>query len=107
MNLQLHHIFFFNFYFSIIFLSPSSLVTPFIELLTIVILALCLNETCKNAMNITDFVSSIKLNFDDLENTGRCGYIEGISNIIFNKINKIFNVYFFQNITSVFRLLFY
>ena len=48
-----------------------------------------LNETCKNAMNITDFVSSIKLNLDDLENTGRCGYIEGISNIIIKNLNKI------------------
>ena len=41
-----------------------------------------LNETCKDAMNISDFVSSIKLSLDDLENTGRHGYIEGISNII-------------------------
>jgi len=48
-----------------------------------------LNETCKNAMNITDFVSSIKMNLDDLENTGRCGYIEGISNIIIKNLNKI------------------
>lgn len=48
-----------------------------------------LNETCKNAMNITDFVSSIQMNLDDLENTGRCGYIEGISNIIIKNLNKL------------------
>jgi hypothetical protein len=48
-----------------------------------------LNETCKNAMNITDFVSSIQTNLDDLENTGRCGYIEGISNIIVKNLNKL------------------
>jgi hypothetical protein len=48
-----------------------------------------LNETCKNAMNITDFVSSIQMNLDDLENTGRCGYIEGISNIILKNLNKL------------------
>ena len=48
-----------------------------------------LNETCKDAMNITDFVSSIKLNLDDLENTGRRGYIEGISNIILKNLNNI------------------
>ena len=48
-----------------------------------------LNETCKNAMNITDFVSSIQLNLDDLENTGRCGYIEGISNIIVKNLNNL------------------
>jgi hypothetical protein len=48
-----------------------------------------LNETCKNAMNITDFVSSIKLSLEDLENTGRRGYIEGISNIIVKNLNNL------------------
>jgi len=48
-----------------------------------------LNETCKDAMNITDFISSIKLNLADLENTGRRGYIEGISNIILKNLNNI------------------
>lgn len=48
-----------------------------------------LNETCKNAINITDFVSSIQMNLDDLENTGRSGYIEGISNIILKNLNKL------------------
>jgi hypothetical protein len=48
-----------------------------------------LNETCKDAMNITDFVSSIKLSLEDLENTGRKGYIEGISNIIVKKLNNL------------------
>jgi hypothetical protein len=48
-----------------------------------------LNETCKDAMNITDFVSSIKLSLEDLENTGRRGYIEGISNIIVKNLNNL------------------
>ena len=48
-----------------------------------------LNETCKNAMNISDFVSSIKLNIEDLENTGRQGYIEGISNIIVKNLKAL------------------
>jgi hypothetical protein len=48
-----------------------------------------LNETCKNAMNISDFVSSIKVNLDDLEYTGRQGYIQGISNIILNNLQKL------------------
>jgi hypothetical protein len=48
-----------------------------------------LNETCKNAMNITDFVSSIELNVADLENTGKKGYIEGISNIIVRNLNNL------------------
>ena len=41
-----------------------------------------LNETCKDAMNIMDFVDSIKLQLTDLEKVGKIGYVEGISNII-------------------------
>ena len=48
-----------------------------------------LNETCKDALNITDFVSSIKVNLEDLENTGRQGYIQGISNIILKNLNNL------------------
>jgi hypothetical protein len=48
-----------------------------------------LNETCKDAMNISEFVSSIKLNLEDLEHTGKRGYIEGISNIILKNLNNI------------------
>ena len=48
-----------------------------------------LNETCKDAMNISDFVSSIKVNLEDLEHTGRQGYIEGISKIIINNLNNL------------------
>jgi hypothetical protein len=48
-----------------------------------------LNETCKDAMNISEFVSSIKLNLEDLENTGRHGYIQGISNIILKNLNRV------------------
>ena len=48
-----------------------------------------LNETCKNAMNITDFVDSIKLQLTDLEKLGEIGYVEGISNIILNNLNNL------------------
>ena len=48
-----------------------------------------LNETCKDAMNISDFVSSIKPQLEDLEATGRLGYVEGISNIILNNLKTI------------------
>jgi hypothetical protein len=48
-----------------------------------------LNETCKDALNIQDFVSSIHLSLEDLENTGRQGYIEGISNIILKNLNNL------------------
>lgn len=48
-----------------------------------------LNETCKDAMNISDFVSSVKVSLDDLENTGRQGYVEGITNIVLKNLNKV------------------
>ena len=48
-----------------------------------------LNETCKDAINISDFVSSIKVNLEDLENTGRQGYIEGISKIFMKNLNNL------------------
>jgi hypothetical protein len=48
-----------------------------------------LNETCKNAMNITDFVESIKLQLSDLIEVGELGYVEGISNIIVKNLNNL------------------
>jgi hypothetical protein len=48
-----------------------------------------LNETCKDAMNIMDFVDSIKLELSDLENVGRIGYVEGISNIITKNLKAL------------------
>jgi len=48
-----------------------------------------LNETCKNAMNITDFVDSLQLQLSDLEKVGEVGYIEGISSIIIKKLNAM------------------
>jgi hypothetical protein len=48
-----------------------------------------LNETCKDAMNIMDFVDSIKLQLSDLENVGKIGYVEGISNIITKNLKAL------------------
>ena len=48
-----------------------------------------LNETCKDAMNIMDFVESVKLQVSDLENVGKVGYIEGISNIIIKNLKAL------------------
>lgn len=50
-----------------------------------------LNETCKDAINISDFVNSIKPQLADLEATGRLGYVEGVSNIIMNNLNNLNN----------------
>jgi hypothetical protein len=48
-----------------------------------------LNEQCKDAMNIMDFVNSMTLEFADLEDVGKLGYVEGISNIIIRKLNEM------------------
>ena len=47
------------------------------------------NETCKDALNINDFVSSIQLQLTDLETTGRVGYVEGISKIIVHNLKNM------------------
>jgi hypothetical protein len=52
-------------------------------------LQLFLNETCKDAMNISDFVQTIKPQLLDLETTGRLGYVEGITNIILNNLKTL------------------
>jgi len=48
-----------------------------------------LNETCKDAMNIMDFVDSIKIQLSELENVGKIGFVEGISNIIIKNLNSL------------------
>ena len=48
-----------------------------------------LNETCKDAMNIMDFVDSVKLKLSDLEKVGEIGYVDGISNIIVENLNAL------------------
>jgi hypothetical protein len=48
-----------------------------------------LNETCKDAMNIMDFVDSVKLQLSDLESLGRLGFVEGISNIILKNLKAL------------------
>ena len=48
-----------------------------------------LNETCKDAMNLMDFVDSIKLQLTDLEKVGRVGFVEGIANIITTNLKAL------------------
>jgi len=48
-----------------------------------------LNETCKDAMNIGEFVDSLKIQLSDLEHIGEAGYIEGISNIIVKNLKDL------------------
>ena len=48
-----------------------------------------LNDTCKDAMNIMDFVSQLQVEIKDLEETGRLGFAEGISKIFINGLKQI------------------
>ena len=48
-----------------------------------------LNETCKNAMNIMDFVSQLQVGIKDLEDTGKLGFADGISKIFINGLKQI------------------
>ena len=48
-----------------------------------------LNETCKDAMNMKDFVDSIQITLTDIENMGKLGFVNGISNIIVNRLKAI------------------
>jgi hypothetical protein len=48
-----------------------------------------LNEKCKDALNLMDFVNSLQLKLTDFEETGRLGYVEGISKIIVNGLKEM------------------
>ena len=48
-----------------------------------------LNETCKDAMNIQDFIKSLQLNIQDLESVGELGYAEGISRMFVKGLNEL------------------
>jgi len=52
-------------------------------------LNLFLNETCKDAMNIKDFIDSLQVHFKDLEYNGENGYAAGISNIFLRELNQL------------------
>jgi hypothetical protein len=48
-----------------------------------------LNERCKDAMNISEFIENISLQLSDLENMGKLGYVDGVSNIIIKNLNAL------------------
>ena len=48
-----------------------------------------LNEDCKDALNINDFVKSLQLQLKDLDNTGKLGFVEGTSKIFIDGLNKL------------------
>ncbi len=48
-----------------------------------------LNETCKDAMNMSDFINSLTLQLSDLESVGKLGFVDGISNIIIKNLEAL------------------
>ena len=48
-----------------------------------------LNEQCKDAINMSDFLENMELNMEDLTETGRLGYVNGISRILVNKLREL------------------
>jgi hypothetical protein len=48
-----------------------------------------LNEKCKNAMNLTDFVNQINISLDDLEYTKDNGFAKGIANILKKQLQDL------------------
>jgi hypothetical protein len=52
-------------------------------------LQLFLNETCKDAMNIMDFVDSLKIQLSDIESIGELGFVNGISKFIIKNLKAL------------------
>tara|TARA_B100002019_G_C21232679_1_gene580982 strand:- start:120 stop:1028 length:909 start_codon:yes stop_codon:yes gene_type:complete len=48
-----------------------------------------LNETCKDALNINDFVDSLKLQLNDLDKMNELGYVDGLTRIFLNGLNQL------------------
>ena len=48
-----------------------------------------LNETCKNAMNFSDFVNNIQITYEDLENNAKLGFVNGISKIFLDNLKQL------------------
>ena len=48
-----------------------------------------LNTTCKDAMNMSDFIENMEINFKDIENIGRNGYVNGMTEMILSRIKEL------------------
>ena len=50
---------------------------------------LFLNETCKNALNFSEFIENIQVSSDDLENNAKLGFVNGISKLIMDNLKQL------------------
>jgi hypothetical protein len=52
-------------------------------------LQLFLNETCKDSLNLTDFIKTIKVGLEDIERIGQVGYVDGITDVILRNLKSV------------------
>ena len=48
-----------------------------------------LNETCKNAVNFSDFIDRIEISHDDLENNAQLGFVNGMTKILMDNLRHL------------------
>ena len=48
-----------------------------------------LNEQCKNAMNLTDFINQLNVSLEDLQYSKNNGFIEGVTNIFTKQLKDL------------------
>ena len=48
-----------------------------------------LNTTCKDAMNMSDFIENMEVGFKDIENIGKNGYVSGMTDMILSRIKEL------------------
>ena len=48
-----------------------------------------LNTTCKDAMNMSEFIENIEIDFKDIENIGKNGYVSGMTDVILSRIKDL------------------
>ncbi len=48
-----------------------------------------LNEHCKEAINMNEFIHNLEISMEDVEMVGKCGFVEGISRIVLNELNRM------------------
>lgn len=48
-----------------------------------------LNETCKNAINFSEFIDNIQVSYDDLENNAKMGFVSGMTKIIVDNLKQL------------------
>ena len=52
-------------------------------------ISMFLNETCKNAINFSEFIDNIQITYDDLENNAKMGFVNGMTKIIIDNLKQL------------------